>query len=128
MTIRIYPNQPLDINIFADKMVSAIVLSLFCDARGKNDRGTIERGWWAEGLIETDFRFGSLFWLLRRSKNMAETLRNAEDYANNALRWMMKDGVATTITATASAPHTEMLLLQIIIDAQKYELEVINAY
>lgn len=128
MKIILCPTEPVDINIFADAWVSAIILSLFCDARSKNDLGKTQRGWWAESLIKFNFKFGSLLWLLKRSKEMPETLTQAEDYAKSALNWMLLDQVAQSIGVYASNPQSGVLLLEINIDAKKYTLEVKDAY
>lgn len=62
---------------------------------GKRDR----RGWWAEGLsarYEGD-AFGSRLWLLERAKLTAETIRLARSYAEEALAWLVEDGIAEAV-------------------------------
>ena len=48
------------------------------------------RGWWAD---DPEHRIGSRLWLLTRSKRTQETLLRAQDYAQEALQWMLDDGV-----------------------------------
>lgn len=73
---------------------SAIIISLFADRisavgdvipDGTND----PRGWWADGTVP----IGSRLWLLRRSKQIPETLQLAYDYIAEALQWLLDDGV-----------------------------------
>ena len=73
---------------------SAIIISLFSDRiaavgdvipDGTND----PRGWWAD----TDVPIGSRLWLLKRSKQIPETLQKAYDYIAEALQWLLDDQV-----------------------------------
>jgi len=62
---------------------------------GKRDR----RGWFAEGL-SADYQndaFGSRLWLLERAKLTAETLRLARSYVEEALAWLVDDGIAESV-------------------------------
>jgi phage gp46-like protein len=48
---------------------------------------------------------------LRREKETEETRRRAEEYAREALAWMVKSGLATRITVTASWVQRGVLAL-----------------
>ncbi len=123
-TIRLNLAEPMPFSVFENPIDAAIILSLFCDAREKN-----ERGWWGDTLARNAYdEWGSRIWLLQRGKNTAETLRLAEDYAQQSLSWMVRDGVAMSIRAVATALKNETLYLSIIIDSQNIYLEVKNAY
>lgn len=90
-----------------------VYISLFSDARaddgdellsaadGKRDR----RGWWAEGLAGDGDRFGSKLWLLVRAKESAETRARARDYAEDALRWLVEDGIAERVDVEILSPE-----------------------
>lgn len=85
---------------------SAVLLSLFCDARARRDdlpEDTLEsrRGWWADR--EGD-RFGSRLWLLRRSKQTSGTLREYEQAAEDALAWMVREQIVQRVQVEASYP------------------------
>jgi len=56
--------------------------------------------------------------------NAAETLRRAEDAANDALSWMLADGLARSISVMAYSPAREVLGLVIKIDNVKQTLEI----
>lgn len=97
---------------------TAVAISLFTDRRVTDEDlppGTKDKkGWWGDMFPETDQdKIGSRLWLLARSKRTTEVLRKAEDYAKEALNWMIEDGVATSIIATASYNESKFLLLAI---------------
>lgn len=62
---------------------------------GKRDR----RGWWAQELSAMYPRdsFGSRLWLLERAKLTVETIRLARTYAEEALAWLVEDGIAEAV-------------------------------
>lgn len=82
---------------------TAVVLSLFTDARARADDGAEgdRRGWIGDAFAPED-RFGSRLWLLRREKHTEETRRRAEDYATEALAWLLDEGLATDVVVFAS--------------------------
>lgn len=47
-------------------------------------------------------KIGSRLWTLERAKRTTETLRLAEDYAKEALNWLIEDGVAASIAVVAT--------------------------
>ena len=108
---------------------TAVILSLFTDAQAQPgdvipDGSANPRGWWGDMPVDPaqqdasapPDRIGSRLWLLDRALQTAETLRLAELYALEALQWMIDDGIAATITATASFPFLTWIELVITID------------
>jgi phage gp46-like protein len=89
-----------------DGLTSCVILSLFLDARARPDdelpdsAGGDRRGWLGDAFAATD-RIGSRLWLLTRAKQTEETRRRAEDYAAEALAWLVEDGLATSVSVTA---------------------------
>lgn len=75
---------------------TAAWISLFTNRRDGD-----QQGWWADALDPND-PMGSRLWLLARSKDTPDVPRLAETYAREALAWMVEDGVASSVTATAS--------------------------
>jgi phage gp46-like protein len=89
----------------APPLVTAVYVSLFTDARARDDdtlpSGQADRrGWWGDLL--DDQPIGSRLWLLRRAKHERETLRLAQDYIREALRWLETDGIAARIEIAAA--------------------------
>lgn len=83
---------------------TAVLISILSERRAEPDdilpNPTDTRsGWWADAI--SDIPIGSKLWLLSRSKINNTTLRNAEQYLEESLEWMITDGVADSITATA---------------------------
>ena len=97
---------------------TAVAISLFTDRRIGDEQlpqGTTDKkGWWGDLFPEVDQdKIGSRLWLLAREKRTTEVLRKAEDYAKEALNWLVEDGVATSIIASASYNESKFLLLAI---------------
>jgi len=87
---------------------TAVIISLFTDRRAGQDdalpdaRDKDRRGWWGDAYADTPGDLiGSRWWLLRRSKATQETINRAKSYAEEALAWMVEDGVAKSVEVTA---------------------------
>lgn len=93
-------------------MRTAILISLFTDARAADDEtlpeaGGDRRGWWGDvharevrpeaGTARDANRIGSLLWLLSRSKITARTLAQAKQACEEALAWLVRDGIASAV-------------------------------
>lgn len=106
-----------------DGLVTAVIHSLFCDARALDDDElppgeTDRRGWPGDALVlPQGDHYGSRLWLLRRSKQTQQTLNRAREYALEALRWMREDGVADRIEVEALIVRSGVLGLNVTIYA-----------
>lgn len=95
-------------DLVSDKgMRTAVLISLFTDRQAEPDDvipdGTDNRrGWWADAYAEGRDKIGSRLWLLSREKKTTRTLERAEEYANEALKWLIDDGVAKNVSSTAN--------------------------
>lgn len=85
---------------------TAVLISLFTDARaeaGQVAAGDDPRGWWGDTLADDPREAtGSRLWLLEREPLTRETLRQAEEYAEAALQWLITEGLASAVRATAT--------------------------
>lgn len=95
-----------------DDLVTAIYISLFTDRTARADDeipdGTENRrGWW--GDVDQKYPLGSRLWLLARAKQTNETLLKARDYINEALKWMIDDGVVVKFNVRTEWTRTGML-------------------
>lgn len=86
-----------------DGLESAVIISLFTDRRAADDDvipdgTTNRRGWWADAYpeIEAD-QIGSRLWLLFREKDTQAVVTRAREYAEEALAWLIDDGVASQV-------------------------------
>lgn len=92
-----------------DGLFTAALISLFTDRRAYDDdvlpdpQSDDRRGWWGD-LASTEVdgdQIGSRLWLLERSKVLPEILTRAEEYAREALEWMVEDGIAAKVEVFA---------------------------
>lgn len=99
-------------------MRTAILISLFSDARAADDEtlpeaGGDRRGWWGDAYAREDRpdagtardvnRIGSLLWLLSRSKITARVLAQAKQACEEALAWLVRDGIALAVRVVVEA-------------------------
>lgn len=87
-------------------LATAVVLSLFTDALAAPsdalpDGSADRRGWWGDAEAP-EGAIGSKLWLLVREKQTETTRRRAETYADEALAWLVRDGVARQVTVQAA--------------------------
>lgn len=101
-------------------LLTTVLVSLFSDGLAAADDelpddGADRRGWWAAEVLEEDRGqgWGSLLWLLERSKLRNETLVAAEAHARAALAWLIEGGIAERVDVTASRFERTTLLLDV---------------
>ena len=97
----------------------SVTISLFTWRRaGPDDRldDDDRKGWWADCVptVAGD-RIGSRLWLLQRRTITQDTLRDAKEYAEEALRWMTDDGVVSAVTVTATRQDTSRINLVVLL-------------
>jgi phage gp46-like protein len=110
-----FNDQPLTVQIdgqtvqlgldSAQPLVRAVIVSLFTWRRanpdddlpaGPDNLGRM--GWWGDSFPTTpNDRIGSRLWLLSRSTLTPETVAKAKEYAQEALQWLIDDGVAARV-------------------------------
>lgn len=94
-----------------DGLKTAIIISLFTDSRARDDDDIDDpsdpRGCWIETF---EGQFGSRLWELRRQKMVPEVFRRAREYAEEALQWLVDDGVADSIDVDFVAINPRGLL------------------
>lgn len=98
---------------------TAVLISLFTD-RLADENDVLpdtrpgypgdRRGWWGD---DPQNLMGSRLWLLKRSKGPLDVAAKAEEYAAEALQWMIDDGVVAEfdIEATWTSPNQLDLLV-----------------
>lgn len=106
-------------------LASAVMISLFTHRRADPDdvlpddpRGLAAplpprsngdpRGWWGDSL--TGRRIGSRLWLLAREKSRDSVRARAVAYAEEALAWLIEDGVASAIAVESGTSERADLL------------------
>ncbi len=101
-----------------DSLYTAVVVSLFTDARARSSdelppefEAEDLRGFWGDGLGEESI--GSRLWLLAREKDTARVRARAEQYAREALAWLVRDGLAGKVEVTADHPESGVCRLTV---------------
>lgn len=74
------------------------------------------QGWWGDcaPTVAGD-QIGSRLWLLRRRSITPSTLRDAREYAEEALRWLTDDEIVTSVTVTVERQGNERVNLQVLL-------------
>jgi phage gp46-like protein len=84
---------------------TAVIISLFTDRRARDDdvlpdsNNPDRRGWWGDlgsPIVKGD-QIGSRLWLLNREKTLESVLARAQEYAKEALQWLIDDEVAVKV-------------------------------
>lgn len=102
-----------------DGLETAVILSLFTDRRAQDDDALPDssddrRGWWADAFSDVPAdRIGSRLWLLYREKQTLAVVHRARDYAQEALAWLVQDGVAQSVDVRAEIVRRGVLGLYI---------------
>jgi len=104
---------------------TAVIISLFTDRRANEDDALPDsnnldrRGWWGDltSNIEND-QIGSRLWLLEREKTTPNVVIRAKQYAEEALQWLIDEGVAMKVEVEAErqgTPGNDILALKVLI-------------
>ena len=92
----------------------AVIISLFTwrRARPDDELPADERmGWWGDTFPKVQHdRIGSRLWLLTREKITSATPLKAKEYIEEALTWLLEDGIASRIDVTAERQGLSMLV------------------
>ena len=99
----------------AQPLVRAVLISLFTWRRANRDDalpGDLRMGWWGDSFAAApNDRIGSRLWLLSRAKLTSETVALAKEYAEEALRWLVDDGVAARVEVQAERQGLQTLAM-----------------
>ncbi|POD72287.1 hypothetical protein BKM17_21285 [Pseudomonas syringae group genomosp. 3] len=96
-------------------LLRSVVISLFTWRRAEADDpiDDAERfGWWGDTYpTQANDRIGSRLWLLRRVRLTAQTQRDAEFYAHEALAWLIDDSQVKNINILTEQVQSNRLNL-----------------
>jgi phage gp46-like protein len=89
-----------------------VLISLFTDRRADADDTVPDpsgdrRGWWGDALFARPL--GSRLWLLERAKRTEAVRLAAEGYILEALQWLIDDGIAAAVEASAEWRGAQLL-------------------
>lgn len=127
--------QTADPGSVSEPLIRSIIISLFTWRRANPDDelpGTNKYGWWGDTTANvTNDRIGSRLWLLSRSKLTTETVQKAKEYAEEALQWLIDDGVAASVQVQSERQDIDRLALGIVIvrgDASALNIRFTNVW
>lgn len=98
---------------------TAVLISLFTDRRASVDEQlpageTSRRGWWGDVQPPvTGDEIGSRLWLLYREKQLDSVVARAEEYAREALQWLIDDKVARRVEVLVDGTKYQELDIQV---------------
>ncbi len=98
---------------------TAVLISLFTDRRAESDdvlpdAAGSRRGWWGDALNSR--RIGSRLWLLSREKQLREVVNRAKEYTEEALAWLVEEGVARRVVVSAEMLQQGWIALSVQVD------------
>lgn len=100
--MQLFLNGAVVTSDMADNLSRAVVISLFTWRRADDsddyDHELGKQGWCGDSLNEDEI--GSKLWQLLRSKITSETLLRAQEMADDALKWLVEDGICTEISVS----------------------------
>lgn len=87
------------------QLAQAVLISLLTWRRADPDDALpVEgerNGWWADAFSADNDLFGSRLWLLNRAKPSLDSVAAAREYAEEALAWLVADGLAASVQVEA---------------------------
>ena len=108
----------------------AVIISLFTRRRAEPSDPVDDanrQGWWGDSFpaLAND-RIGSRLWLLRRRSLTSQTIRDAKRYAEEALAWLIDDGIVTTVAVTVS--RSAVNTLSAVVELRRPEGEIVSIH
>lgn len=119
---------PADVKVAYNDLVqdpgfeTAVLISLFTDARADDTDELPENlrsrgGFFGSALA--GFQIGSKLWLLNRARLSTVTAARAKQYCEDALAWMIADGIAETVVVETIIFNSRQLNIDIVITRPK---------
>ena len=108
----------------------AVTISLFTWRRAGPDDPVDDsdrKGWWGDCVpsVAGD-KIGSRLWLLARRTLVANTFKDAQAYAEEALAWLLDDQMVTAVTVTVERHGNDRMNLRVTLTEQNGETLELN--
>lgn len=113
-----------------DLLRRSVTISLFTWRRAGPDDPVDDsdrQGWWGDCVpsVAGD-QIGSRLWLLARRTLVAQTLQDAQAYAEEALAWLLDDQIVTAVTVTVERQGNARMNLRVTLTEQNGETLELN--
>ena len=111
--------RDIQMNFYSsDRLKRAVIISLFSWRRDDH-----QWGWW--GDLISDITLGSCLWKLKQSKLTQQTIADAKTYCEQALQWLIDEGVCRVIDVQVQRNELDSLSIEVTLtknDGQKTEI------
>lgn len=108
----------------------AVTISLFTWRRAGPDDPVDDsdrKGWWGDCVPSVvGDQIGSRLWLLARRTLVAQTLQDAQAYAEEALAWLLEDQIVTGVMVTVARLGSDRLNLRVMLTEPSGETLELN--
>lgn len=95
--------------LMEDGFDTSLIMSIFCEKRAQPYEVAVpylRRGWWGNTTNEDpSFEIGSKLWLLEQARLTTATLRLAEQYTLEGLKWLKEDKFLQEVSVSADAQY-----------------------
>ena len=113
-----------------DLLRRSVTISLFTWRRAGPDDPVDDsdrQGWWGDCVpsVAGD-QIGSRLWLLARRTLVAQTLQDAQAYAEEALAWLLDEQIVTAVTVTVERQGNDRMNLRVTLTEQNGETLELN--
>ena len=113
-----------------DLLRRSVTISLFTWRRAGPDDPVDDsdrQGWWGDCVPSlAGDQIGSRLWLLARRTLVAQTLQDAQAYAEEALAWLLDDQIVTAVTVTVERQGNDRMNLRVTLTEQNGETLELN--
>ncbi|VVP78444.1 phage GP46 family protein [Pseudomonas fluorescens] len=113
-----------------DLLRRSVTISLFTWRRAGPDDPVDDsdrKGWWGDCVPSVvGDKIGSRLWLLARRTLVAQTLQDAQAYAEESLAWLLDDQIVTGVTVTVQRQGNDRMNLRVTLTESSGETLELN--
>ncbi|VVN10031.1 phage GP46 family protein [Pseudomonas fluorescens] len=113
-----------------DLLRRSVTISLFTWRRAGSDDPVDDsdrKGWWGDCVPSVvGDKIGSRLWLLARRTLVAQTLQDAQAYAEESLAWLLDDQIVTGVTVTVERQGNDRMNLRVTLTESSGETLELN--
>lgn len=113
--------------VMDESLRPAVLMSLFVDREVPGLHDGERRGWWGDALAtDADDRTGSVLWTLQRERIRPDTPGRVKAACEQCLAWLVADGVARKVVATAQLRGADRVDVEIAIHRTNGQRELVR--
>lgn len=110
--------------VTSDSLDTAILVSLFTDARADASEvaDSAKRRGWIGNESTPGIEMGSKLWLYDQARVTRETINGVRDATQDALQWLVDDGLAVSVRTAATA-SADGITVEVVIERPSGQVE-----